>query len=757
MLGLSMTMRSILMFTVLVSAAGRNLWGQELSFSPTVGPLTVEIELTSDEQGPVLNCESACVILTNVSNRPLRLWRFPDGAADRIRLELIPRNGGDERIVTRDMEELQAPMRGSAEIQQMSGWILPQQRVRIPWFQLNSLGESGSASQLPELNTSVVYRIRVSFSSDGPPQLGGDALWRGTVRSEVFQARLAAKSLKLPLDYLERGYVNRAITMFHEDPDSLDHQSQGISAPLLVATRLDQPAAVEWLLQHDVQVNVRDHAGYSPLHLVNSPEIARMLLGGKADPNLRASDYSKSTPLQHVLRRMENESSEVRRRQLRAVAQLLIRQGATYDLGSAIRLDDLEQVRRIVIADPKLADEFEGGSPLRLAASLGQLEICRYLIDTFRVDVNDTAEGIRYPILWAALDRPEVVRLLLEKNADPQGPVQMGGGRTGFWVIGEGATLLHHAAEKGSPETITQLLDAGLNPFSTADAFTIHDIEQTALDVAAWWGNAANLRAIATHPSWRKADSERRQALLNKCLSTSASGRGFNAGPLATISTLIDLGADPNSGANGVLPLRTAASGLSWNSDVLRLLLNCGAKPDLFSATVLGDIETVARILKESPVEAGARSVYGVPALHAAVAGNQLEIVRLLLQHVPVDVLERDGVEGDLPGETALRVAALRNQVAAAELLLAAGAKVDAVGSIGSTPLHDAVRSGSYGMIQLLLARGANPHARDENGETPLDQLSDHSLLDPEQVRGMFAEAARRQQTSGSEEQDDSD
>ncbi len=79
----------------------------------------------------------------------------------------------------------------------------------------------------------------------------------------------------------------------------------------------------------------------------------------------------------------------------------------------------------------------------------------------------------------------------------------------------------------------------------------------------------------------------------------------------------------------------------------------------------------------------------------------------------------RLGIDGWAP----LHHAAFSGQLAAAQLLLAAGAEVDLrsdLGCAGSTPLGCAAAAGQVEVVELLLARGARIEARDEAGYTPL-------------------------------------
>jgi len=68
--------------------------------------------------------------------------------------------------------------------------------------------------------------------------------------------------------------------------------------------------------------------------------------------------------------------------------------------------------------------------------------------------------------------------------------------------------------------------------------------------------------------------------------------------------------------------------------------------------------------------------------------------------------------------------AALRGHKEIAQLLIDAGADVNAKGDVGWTPLHNAVNFGhpsATEVIKLLIAKGADVNEKNDHGETPLD------------------------------------
>ena len=109
------------------------------------------------------------------------------------------------------------------------------------------------------------------------------------------------------------------------------------------------------------------------------------------------------------------------------------------------------------------------------------------------------------------------------------------------------------------------------------------------------------------------------------------------------------------------------------------------------------------------------------PLVDAARNGDQRAVRALLQQRRDVNAAEADGT-------TALHWASYRDDLESADLLIRAGAKVNAANDLGATPLWTASQNGSAAMVRRLLAGRRQserraPARRDAaDGRRPLGQ-----------------------------------
>lgn len=424
------------------------------------------------------------------------------------------------------------------------------------------------------------------------------------------------------------------------DPKWIERQDEDQLTLLHTAAMFGHEEVARWLLKNGADVNAIAFNGFTPLHVTSDPDVISVILQNKPDLSIRCHVQGQ-TPLQGAVAYLVDAHNASERQKWERIVRLYFDTGAEYDLLVAIHLDDLERVKSILTVSPQLADNFQRQSPLQTAASLGRLEICRYLICQHRVDVNDFERGVGYPIIKQALAYPEVVRLLIDNGADLQTRITWRGGRTGIWIIGDDATALHFAADGGVPETIRLLIDNGVGIFATAhDLGDEHD-KQTVLEVAAYFGKADNARAILDHPKFLAADPATRKTLLDKCLLIGAfpSWLAQEAHRPELIAEFLKHGADPNATQDGVTAMQVAARQIHPDSKrenedikrVIAILREYGATLDLFSAVAIGDEEQVLRLLKENPQSANSRGPDGYRVLQFAISMNYKGVVKALV------------------------------------------------------------------------------------------------------------------------------
>ncbi|GAB4821398.1 hypothetical protein N2152v2_008444 [Parachlorella kessleri] len=156
--------------------------------------------------------------------------------------------------------------------------------------------------------------------------------------------------------------------------------------------------------------------------------------------------------------------------------------------------------------------------------------------------------------------------------------------------------------------------------------------------------------------------------------------------------------------------------------EIIDLLLHYGADPRLYKAGSAGPLHRAAgagsaiivRRLVRAGADVNANSESGPPLFWAAGSGHAEAVLALLRAGADPNLLSSQH------GMTPLAMAAAVGCLDVVKVLLAGGAKVDAVVQGGFTALHIAAESGNEEMVQLLLKAGATPDIRDDHGKTPI-------------------------------------
>jgi ankyrin repeat protein len=230
----------------------------------------------------------------------------------------------------------------------------------------------------------------------------------------------------------------------------------------------------------------------------------------------------------------------------------------------AAREGDLESARQLLAAGADVNQQTEyGWTPLLTAVNNRNYAVARLLIEhgadvnrankggwtpLYLATDNRNIEGGDYPVPKADIDHLELIRLLLEKGADPNLRIRENTlTRTIFtmqWFYEDGATPFLRAAQSSDTELMKLLLAHGADP----KIATNHG--DTALTAAAGIG-------------WVDGVTYEHSAAAN----------------VEAVRMLLDLGLDPNAAnAEGRTPLMGAA--LKGRTEVITLLVERGARLD---------------------------------------------------------------------------------------------------------------------------------------------------------------------------------
>src|SRR3989441_7348668 len=177
---------------------------------------------------------------------------------------------------------------------------------------------------------------------------------------------------------------------------------------------------------------------------------------------------------------------------------------------------------------------------------------------------------------------------------------------------------------------------------------------------------------------------------------------------------------------------KDGASALTWatyyrHKGISDLMLATGLKADIFEASALGLKDRVQDLVKADRAGVGRYSFDGWTPLHLAAHFGRLEVMRILLSNGA----DHRAVSRNSNRNQPLQAAAANRQTEAVELLLKAGADVDARSHGDFTALHIAAANGVPRMGEGLLNAGADVGAKTEEGKMPMDFAvdGDHSEM----------------------------
>ncbi|XP_073526234.1 uncharacterized protein [Phyllobates terribilis] len=214
----------------------------------------------------------------------------------------------------------------------------------------------------------------------------------------------------------------------------------------------------------------------------------------------------------------------------------------------AKKLDDGKGLTKTV-EDVKDANE---RGALHFAAREGQTEMCKYLLEELKLDVNVKDADGETPLVHAARQGKTATAVyLVDHGADPNIPSNLG------------ATALHHAAGIGDIDLLKILLSKGVHVDSESDA-------GTPLVWAAGHVQKEAVEVLLEHNANPNAETDDG---ITPLLSAVA------AGSMDCLELLLKAGANVNVTAGGVTPLHIAAD--CGVADIINCLINAGADPNV--------------------------------------------------------------------------------------------------------------------------------------------------------------------------------
>ncbi len=458
--------------------------------------------------------------------------------------------------------------------------------------------------------------------------------------------------------------------------------ASAVSDVRLVGAAAEQDTgAVRALVRRGVDVNTPRPDGTTALLWAahwDDLEMAKLLLDAGADVN--AAEDHGVTPL---MRAAENASL--------AMVELLLTAGG----------------------NPGAA-QTSGLTSLMIAAHTGNVRVVRALM-THGADVNAViTETSATALMWAvAAPHPEIVQVLIESDAD----VRLSSAK--------GVTPLMTAARNGDIETAKLLIAAGAEvnglgsdgthvlPFAIIhgqEEFALFLFEQGANPNGTVGGVPALHAAAGNVDVWLLHWDRRRGARSTLGLGRNAGRKRLNPDQrLRVVQALLAHGADPNG------RITTTAMLMSYIGHPTR-----------------GAFETFAcgtgNLRGATPLWVAA---YGsaTDGFYGQRAESSTEIIRALLRAGADQRLTTD--DGTTPFMAAAglgraifrpdlrRGGRSRGGEGAVQVLLEAGAEINAVNEADFTALHGAAFRGLNEVVQYLVEHGADINARDFRGRTP--------------------------------------
>jgi len=429
-----------------------------------------------------------------------------------------------------------------------------------------------------------------------------------------------------------------------------------------------------------------------------------MLLKFGADPNLtfplRTDFTAESVDVQHSPLSCACITGN------KAVVESLLMNGASATFVNAFGITPLHfAINRLCVreransdeCDPIVALLLKHNAPVNIVSSMtgktllyaacadGLASVVKQLL-ACKADVCQTTSNGKYPLMIACKRKfTDIAMMLLDRGADVN-------------VSDYDQTPLKLASANGDVVLVKRLLDCGAN------VNEMGYISETALHVAVERGRGLRNEAFANIVHLLLKNGAEPNAYNHVCetpLCFACRPTDVNVG---IVKILLDHGADPNICIPYFQPPYFQPFNICPRTTWTSWLHDCVLSP-LSLAAICGNSELATLLLKYG-ARVDDRDDCGRTALHFAV---------------DYDDIRRLGLE---------RKESVNRHISTAEVLLSAGADVNALDTDGASPLYLACQRGETEISNFLLENKADVNTIHSSGETPLYIAVSRQLLD---------------------------
>jgi ankyrin repeat protein len=440
-----------------------------------------------------------------------------------------------------------------------ASWTKLVHHVELPLLieQMKSAIQSGDETKLDSiLSKNRILREAINepvMFFDSPPIVGASGTKGATRTLSILVKHGADPNLR------SSWWAGGFSALDHASPEAAEILLKlGANWDIWSAAKHNQLQILTDLLEaNPEQINEKGGDGQTPLHFAGSAETAKLLIEKGADLEAKDIDH-ESTPIQNHLKNHE-------------MVRTLLDAGATPDIYTAVELDDIELLQKILENNPEAIQSQIGDPPFQTVKSNGG-HVYAYVIGNKVTPIQyaascQKAKSLEYLKSMVSIGNQV---LLAAQTGDREEALRLAKHHPDFWNdIGKDHPALAYAAQHGYRQAVEILLELGFNPLAPGMD------SGSALHLACWFGYDEVVQLLVGKVPLDLLDSNHGSPPLGWATHGANFCRNPEGDYLACIRILIKAGADPQAPANryGISMLKQAGN----REDVKALLKELGA------------------------------------------------------------------------------------------------------------------------------------------------------------------------------------